>query len=96
MTAIMKSAGSLPYPEYVIGAGVLDYTGARDAIIESTDAIAIAQQSKAEKTLVLASDTDDNLYEQLIKTSQLWYYREKFGCRYSVKIEEQINQFNKI
>ncbi|MHA1480673.1 MAG: S8 family peptidase [Candidatus Thorarchaeota archaeon] len=36
MAAIMKGASSLPYPEYVIGSGVLDYTGARDAIIEST------------------------------------------------------------
>ena len=35
----------------------------------------------------------DYLYEQLIKISQLWYYKKKYGCQYSKTIEELIKLF---
>ena len=37
--------------------------------------------------------TNDYIYEQLIKISQLWYYKKKFGCRYSNSIENLIKLF---
>ena len=37
--------------------------------------------------------TNDYLYEQISRISQLWYYKKKFNCRYSEKIEALIKLF---
>jgi hypothetical protein len=37
--------------------------------------------------------TSDHMYEQLVKISQLWHYKKKYGCAYSKSMEILIELF---
>lgn len=40
--------------------------------------------------IIQKSPQNDYQLEQLIRLSEMWYYRTKMGCRYAPELEKQI------
>jgi hypothetical protein len=72
---------------------ILIKSESRSYLLESLPGELIHETYERLWKIIRHKPSDDYSYEQIIRVSQLWYYKKKLNCRYSPNIEKLIKLF---